>query len=79
MKIQTTLSRWKSDMEITKKRAETRYQKTHSEIEEKMLLICRTLTYEHDELKKFNAGFGKFEPCDCPACVAARELFGEKL
>ncbi len=47
--------------------------------EEKMLLICRQLIKEHNELKKFMAGFVKYEMCHCPACVAAMRLYGEGL
>ena len=47
--------------------------------EEKIQYICRWLRREHDELKNFLSGFGKKEPCDCPACEAIRELYGEEL
>lgn len=47
--------------------------------EEKMLLIARQLVKEHNELKKFTAGFGKIQTCNCPACQAAIELYGENI
>ena len=45
--------------------------------EEKMLLICRQIMREHNELKKFTAGFGNVAMCDCPACRSAIDLYGE--
>lgn len=50
------------------------------DIEEFLLdskFIARQLVNEHEEIKKFTAGFGKPMICNCKGCEIARKLLGD--
>ena len=41
-------------------------------------IVCERLLSEHQSVRMFMAGFGQFEICHCPGCIAARKLLGIK-
>ena len=38
--------------------------------------MARQIMKEHEELKKFTAGFGKTELCTCKGCEIGRRIYG---
>ena len=45
--------------------------------EAKMIMICKSVLRDHDELQRFKAGFGKSKPCTCETCKTIKELYGD--
>ncbi len=43
-------------------------------MKQQIIELCEYIISEHDELKKFQAGFGNPESCNCEICQKAKAV-----